>query len=126
LPHWIEVKKPNAPGKARGGGDWAAKSRFGHKVKHFFADIATASAHQAGWPITFLFALVIIVAWGVTGPIFHHSDTWQLIINTGTTIITFLMVYHYSKHPKSRWCRGSSKARRANSSKRGTEHVDRH
>lgn len=62
-------------------------------MKHFFADIATGTAHQAGRPITFLFAVVIIIAWGVTGPIFHYSDTWQLIINTGTTIITFLMVF---------------------------------
>ena len=63
------------------------------KVKHIFADIATATAHQAGRPITFLFAVFIIIAWAVTGPIFHYSDTWQLIINTGTTIITFLMVF---------------------------------
>jgi low affinity Fe/Cu permease len=63
------------------------------KMKHIFADIATATAHQAGRPITFLFAVLIIIAWAVTGPIFHYSDTWQLIINTGTTIITFLMVF---------------------------------
>src|SRR5436190_6469994 len=63
------------------------------RMKHFFADIATATAHQAGRPIAFLFAVLIIIAWGVTGPIFHYSDTWQLIINTGTTIITFLMVF---------------------------------
>jgi hypothetical protein len=62
-------------------------------VKHVFADIATATARQAGRPITFLFAVFIIIAWAVTGPIFHYSDTWQLIINTGTTIITFLMVF---------------------------------
>ena len=62
-------------------------------VKHMFADIATATAHQAGRPITFLFAVFIIIVWAVTGPIFHFSDTWQLIINTGTTIITFLMVF---------------------------------
>jgi len=62
-------------------------------VKHIFADIATATARQAGRPITFLFAVFIIFAWAVTGPIFHYSDTWQLIINTGTTIITFLMVF---------------------------------
>ena len=62
-------------------------------MKHVFADIATATARQAGRPIAFLFAVFIIVAWAVTGPIFHYSDTWQLIINTGTTIITFLMVF---------------------------------
>src|SRR5262249_18944442 len=58
-----------------------------------FDDIATATAHQSGRPITFLFAVFIIIAWAVTGPIFHYSDTWQLIINTGTTIVTFLMVF---------------------------------
>jgi len=63
------------------------------EVKHIFADIATATAYQSGRSITFLFAVLIIIAWAVTGPIFHYSDTWQLIINTGTTIITFLMVF---------------------------------
>jgi low affinity Fe/Cu permease len=47
----------------------------------------------AGRPATFLLAVLMIVVWGVTGPIFHFSDTWQLVINTGTTIITFLMVF---------------------------------
>lgn len=45
----------------------------------------------AAW--TFLVALLIILVWGITGPAFHYSDTWQLIINTGTTIVTFLMVF---------------------------------
>jgi low affinity Fe/Cu permease len=62
-------------------------------VKRTFADIATAVARQSGRPITFLLAVFIIIVWAVTGPIFHYSDTWQLIINTGTTIITFLMVF---------------------------------
>jgi low affinity Fe/Cu permease len=46
-----------------------------------------------GSPWAFLVAALVIVAWAVTGPIFHYSDTWQLIINTGTTIVTFLMVF---------------------------------
>ena len=58
-----------------------------------FADTATAIAHQSGRPITFLLAAFIIIVWAITGPMFHYSDTWQLIINTGTTIITFLMVF---------------------------------
>jgi low affinity Fe/Cu permease len=62
-------------------------------VKRTFADIATAIAHQSGRPITFLLAAFIIIVWAIAGPIFHYSDTWQLIINTGTTIITFLMVF---------------------------------
>jgi low affinity Fe/Cu permease len=62
-------------------------------VKRTFADIATIIAHQSGRPITFLLAAFVIIVWAITGPIFHYSDTWQLIINTGTTIITFLMVF---------------------------------
>src|SRR6201997_78954 len=62
-------------------------------MKRTFADIATAIAHQSGRPITFLLAAFVIIVWAVTGPIFHYSDTWQLVINTGTTIITFLMVF---------------------------------
>ena len=46
-----------------------------------------------GKPVTFAIAALVILVWGVTGPIFHYSDTWQLIINTGTTIVTFLMVF---------------------------------
>jgi low affinity Fe/Cu permease len=48
---------------------------------------------SAGSPVAFISAVTIILAWGITGPIFHFSDTWQLVINTGTTIITFLMVF---------------------------------
>jgi low affinity Fe/Cu permease len=62
-------------------------------VKRTFADIATVIAHRSGRPITFLLAAFIIIVWAITGPAFHYSDTWQLIINTGTTIITFLMVF---------------------------------
>jgi low affinity Fe/Cu permease len=46
-----------------------------------------------GSPFAFITALIIVILWGVTGPIFHYSDTWQLVINTGTTIVTFLMVF---------------------------------
>ena len=58
-----------------------------------FARMANAVAHASGRPATFAFCCLIIIVWAVTGPIFHYSDTWQLIINTGTTIITFLMVF---------------------------------
>ena len=58
-----------------------------------FRTFAHNVARATGSPIAFVFAVVIILAWAVTGPIFHYSDTWQLIINTGTTIITFLMVF---------------------------------
>jgi low affinity Fe/Cu permease len=62
-------------------------------MRRLFADLATAVAYQSGRPATFFFAAIVILAWAITGPIFHYSDTWQLIINTGTTIVTFLMVF---------------------------------
>lgn len=64
-------------------------------MKHggFFTKFAKATAFAAGQPWTFVFAVLLIVVWGITGPLFHFSDTWQLVINTGTTVITFLMVF---------------------------------
>jgi low affinity Fe/Cu permease len=58
-----------------------------------FARLAKATARKSGHPVTFGLALLVIIAWAVTGPVFHYSDTWQLVINTGTTIVTFLMVF---------------------------------
>ncbi|MEO8036401.1 MAG: low affinity iron permease family protein, partial [Acidobacteriota bacterium] len=54
---------------------------------------ATAATNWTGSAAAFLVALGIIVIWSITGPVFHYSNTWQLIINTGTTIVTFLMVF---------------------------------
>jgi len=62
-------------------------------MRKLFNNIATTIAVAAGQPLTFIVALSVIVVWAVTGPMFHYSDTWQLIINTGTTIVTFLMVF---------------------------------
>lgn len=59
----------------------------------WFENAAAKITKLAGSSTAFLLALLVIVGWGVTGPIFHYSDTWQLVINTGTTIITFLMVF---------------------------------
>jgi low affinity Fe/Cu permease len=50
-------------------------------------------ARATGRPATFIACLLMVIVWGVTGPLFHFSDTWQLVINTGTTIVTFLMVF---------------------------------
>lgn len=58
-----------------------------------FGKFAARSAHYLGSRWSFIAAIGVIVVWGVTGPIFHYSDTWQLVINTGTTIVTFLMVF---------------------------------
>lgn len=58
-----------------------------------FARLANEVAHITGRPTTFIVCLAVIVIWGISGPFFRYSDTWQLIINTGTTIVTFLMVF---------------------------------
>jgi len=58
-----------------------------------FTWIATRIASLAGQPIAFVGATALIIIWGLTGPVFHYSDTWQLVVNTATTIVTFLMVF---------------------------------
>ncbi|MDI1275269.1 low affinity iron permease family protein [Polaromonas sp.] len=60
---------------------------------NWYSNAAKAASRYAGRPATFFMALLVILAWIVTGPLFGFSDTWQLVINTGTTIITFLMVF---------------------------------
>jgi low affinity Fe/Cu permease len=62
-------------------------------VDKFFTMCASRIAMAAGQPVTFGVALLLIGGWGITGPIFGFSDTWQLIVNTATTIVTFLMVF---------------------------------
>jgi len=58
-----------------------------------FTRFAKWTSHAAGHPATFVAAVLVLLVWAVSGPIFGFSDTWQLVINTGTTIITFLMVF---------------------------------
>ncbi len=62
-------------------------------MDRIFAAFAHRIASWSGQPAAFILAALVILGWIVTGPIFHYSDTWQLIINTGTTIVTFLMVF---------------------------------
>jgi low affinity Fe/Cu permease len=62
-------------------------------MRRFFNWCATKTSAGAGHPITFGTAVGVIIVWAATGPLFHYSDTWQLVINTGTTIVTFLMVF---------------------------------
>ena len=62
-------------------------------MDRLFAKFANATAHAAGTPIAFLICLIAVIIWAVTGPFFGFSETWQLVINTGTTIVTFLMVF---------------------------------
>jgi low affinity Fe/Cu permease len=62
-------------------------------MNRIFSRIASYVAHQSGRPIAFLLAALVIICWALTGSTFNYSDTWQLVINTGTTIVTFLMVF---------------------------------
>jgi low affinity Fe/Cu permease len=62
-------------------------------LRELFRKFAHSASTAVGSPWAFILALAIIAVWAVTGPMFHFSDTWQLIINTGTTIVTFLMVF---------------------------------
>lgn len=58
-----------------------------------FSTFAQVTSHASGQPTAFLLAVIVVVVWALTGPLFGYSDTWQLVINTGTTIVTFLMVF---------------------------------
>ncbi len=70
------------------------KLKFSRSTKNpFFDRMAQVVTRTAGSPYAFIVALLIILVWAVTGPIFNYSDTWQLVINTSTTIVTFLMVF---------------------------------
>ena len=60
---------------------------------NFFSVFANAISNWSGKPLAFMLALTVVIIWAVTGPMFNYSETWQLVINTGTTIITFLMVF---------------------------------
>jgi low affinity Fe/Cu permease len=62
-------------------------------ISKLFGNLANVVARAAGRPLAFVAAFIIVVVWGATGPLFQYSDTWQLVINTGTTIVTFLMVF---------------------------------
>lgn len=71
----------------------ARKKSSKQSFKKTFEQFSTKATKVTGSPAAFLVAVVMILAWGITGPIFGYSDTWQLVINTSTTIITFLMVF---------------------------------
>jgi low affinity Fe/Cu permease len=62
-------------------------------MTHFFEHLASRIAAATGKPLAFVMALSIVIVWALSGPVFGWSDTWQLVINTGTTIVTFLMVF---------------------------------
>ncbi|MGH8314535.1 MAG: low affinity iron permease family protein, partial [Steroidobacterales bacterium] len=63
------------------------------RARSSFTRFTKWTAHATGRPMTFVLAVAVVLAWAATGPFFHFSDTWQLVINTGTTVVTFLMVF---------------------------------
>jgi low affinity Fe/Cu permease len=80
-----------APKRGKANGEGQANSNNG--AAHLFGEIANRTSQAAGRGLTFLMAAGVVLIWALSGPIFHYSDTWQLVINTGTTIVTFLMVF---------------------------------
>ncbi|UDM52459.1 low affinity iron permease family protein [Cupriavidus sp. MP-37] len=84
----MRKSSPNLPGVGHlpGAGKRAT-------VLHLFDRFAGGATRHAGSPTAFVLAVGVVVAWGLTGPMFGYSETWQLVINTGTTIVTFLMVF---------------------------------
>lgn len=70
-----------------------ARERFCMRKTAWYSRVAKSASRFCGRPGVFALAVGVIVVWAVTGPMFHYSDTWQLVINTGTTIVTFLMVF---------------------------------
>jgi low affinity Fe/Cu permease len=69
------------------------KIKDAYRTNDFFRRIASRASHGVGSPWAFVSALSVVSLWAMTGPVFRYSDTWQLVINTSTTIITFLMVF---------------------------------
>jgi low affinity Fe/Cu permease len=67
------------------------------KTENFFEKFASKVTRAAGSTAAFIIAFAVVLIWALTGPVFHYSETWQLVINTGTTIITFLMVFLIQK-----------------------------
>ena len=71
----------------------SARNQNGNRMKNLFRKFAHTVSLAVGSPWAFIIAALVIVIWATTGPMFGYSDTWQLVINTGTTIVTFLMVF---------------------------------
>ena len=70
-----------------------ARSRKSSPLAHFLETFSVRVTEWAGSSLAFGIAVIVVLVWGITGPVFHFSNTWQLVINTGTTIVTFLMVF---------------------------------
>src|ERR1700760_4318566 len=87
------MPKRRAPSTASKDDPPAPGSSSASGTSRVFGTIANRTSQAAGRATTFMIAAAVVIVWAVTGPIFNYSDTWQLVINTGTTIVTFLMVF---------------------------------
>ena len=87
------VSKSPAVQRAASEGASTSPSKNGNGAGKFFSQMASRTSHLAGKPLTFLIAVGVVLVWAACGPFFGFSDTWQLVINTSTTIVTFLMVF---------------------------------
>jgi low affinity Fe/Cu permease len=85
-----EITRQNAASHFAQAREQVAKSKT---LSLWFSRFASRTAQLVGHPYMFMLAVAVLVLWAVSGPFFHFSDTWQLIINTGTTIVTFLVVF---------------------------------
>jgi len=89
----MRPNKPDVTGEPSQAGPTANRGVNHHSHPTWFGQTAQKTAIWAGRPATFFLAVSVVLIWGITGPLFRFSDTWQLVINTGTTIVTFLMVF---------------------------------
>ena len=71
----------------------ASSAASGGRFSRMFGEVANKTSQAAGRASAFMIAASVVLVWAITGPLFQYSDTWQLVINTGTTIVTFLMVF---------------------------------
>ncbi len=92
------------------------------RSRSWFTRFAQATARMTGRPAAFATAATVVVLWGVSGPLFGFSDTWQLVINTGTTIVTFLMVFLIQNTPEPGFGGHPDQAGRAHPGDRGRAH----
>jgi Low affinity iron permease len=99
-------------GSTSAGVKTTGRSNDGRPLNRLFSNIAQITSREAGRAWVFVLAVATIVVWAITGPLFNFSDTWQLVINTSTTIVTFLMVF-LIQNSQNRDGGHSSQARRA-------------
>ena len=86
-------KKAKLRDQATSSDEKATSSDNGNGFSKIFGEVANKTSQAAGRASAFMIAAAVVIVWAITGPIFQYSDTWQLVINTGTTIVTFLMVF---------------------------------